>query len=186
MASTSTVEEVAVSGQRGAREPVRVRVRQVDEPSSEWLRAEPVSTGRGGGGTYLLVSAAFWVPFTLGDLVEVRRAPDGQLQVVGLRRRGGRQGLVLVFPEDAAETDVVPLLEAWRASGTWAERGCGGTVVAVSIPPLPGARPSAGELQRLLAAGGVEHVWTPAMPDDAPDDPELNAAFDARLVVRSW
>lgn len=175
-----------MSEQGRSRGRVKVRVRQAEEPTSEWLWAEPVRTTRDGDGTYVLMNAAFWVPFTLGDLVEVRRAPDGQLQVVKLHRRGGRQGLVLVFPEGAVDDDVVPLLEAWRRTGTWTERGYGGTVVAVSIPELAGARPAAGELQRLVATGRVEHVWTPAMPDDSPDDPELAAAFDARLEVRSW
>lgn len=159
---------------------VRIRLRG-DCAENKWLWADPVTVDDDGDGVYCLYNTAFWAPFTLGDLVEVRRDRHGDLQVVGLHRRGGRTGYLVVFPQDAGwSRTVFPLAEGWRSTGAYSEGGYGGTVLAVSVPGDAGARPTVAELEDLVSRRVVESFVVPALPDDSPGDAALFAEVDLR------
>ena len=135
----------------------------------EWLWAEPVF-GQATNGVYCLLNTAFYGPFALGDLVEARRKPNGDLIVTGLHRRGGRTSWLLVYDLSVSEERIEQLARIWMATGTCVE-GFGGKRVSVAVEARPDGRPTERELEDLEQSGELEFFLLLADPSDTPTHP---------------
>jgi hypothetical protein len=132
-------------------EPIKVGIQINEDGRAEWMFAEPAGpTARDGSGTYRLLNTAFYSPFVLHDIVEVKRKQRG-LYVTGLREASRCSAYDVTFSPDVTVKEMLDITDEWLNADAFVGR-CDDDVFVLTVLP-EGGRPTEDELEELVEQG---------------------------------